>query len=756
MGLDRFVNFISKSLNNEGFEELNIDNNIKKIISNHIIFDINFLIYQEIIEIEHEINDIIKIILSLPYNINNNNLLEELLEKIFNQNHWKIYNINNYIYNILDGFNEEIIITNFIYYITNKINNNTSLLEFVIFEKINNTIIKYITNLHEINFIQSISLFFDGIPSYSKIIEQRKRRIKNYLESIEKRNLFKYYFNNLDRNIKQLINELSKSYNIIDKTKYDILIFDYLKWINNRFSIDKSINPSSNFIKNIEIYLNIKLKLYFSKINIYINSASINGESDLKIFKFIAEQQHSGDYCIHTTDSDLIHQILVQQTYYKILNIDISLSIIKYIKYNNALNYVQILDANIIIKIILDLYNNINNIKSNNYKIIWDICLIFYLFGNDHLPSSLEIGPELGLLFFLKNHYLALNKNNIVNLKKSLITVDFQKLLLYLEKIYETNEINKTKIILQRFFKINSNLINIFTEKLKLNYHEILNLLKIIIKNKSNKMTLEEINKLNPYDLRYIMYYDNNVSLKYNLNIEQEKILNEYINVIEDYIDYYETEYFGLNIYNKQINVLLDPYQDLYNYIMDKTAYNTLIKYPNYYDHILLKQHIDIIYNKNISYNCKEYILKLYHLITSQFGNMKNYYSDNLTHYSYLNTPLIGELIYYLKNNIINTTELDNDIINNIIPNYFNSINHYFIITPFLLNYDLSEQLLNTIKNFKIINNLWLTIDNINTFNYRKINIKLFLNIWYKLINKINNKNKIYNKEEQLLFYNNK
>jgi len=750
MGLDRFVNFISKSLNNEGFEELNLDNNIKKIISNYIIFDINFLIYQEIIEIEHEINDIIKIILSLPYNINNNNLLEELLEKIFNQNHWKIYNINNYIYNILDGFNEEIIITNFIYYITNKINNNTSLLEFVIFEKINNTIIKYINNLHETNFIQSIAIFFDGIPSYSKIIEQRKRRIKNYLESIEKRNLFKYYFNNLERNIKQLINELSKSYNITEKSKYDILIFDYLKWINNRFSIDKSINPSSNFIKNIEIYLHIKLKLNFPKINIIINSASENGESDLKIFKYIAENQYNGDYCIHTTDSDLIHQILVQQTYYKILNVEISLSIIKYIKYNNLFNYVQILDANIIIKTILDLYNTINNVKSNNYKIIWDICLIFYLFGNDHLPSSLEIGPELGLLFYLKNHYIALNKSNIVNLKKTLITVDFTKLLLYLEKINETNELNKTKIILQRFFKINLNLVNIFIEKLKLNYLEILDLLKKIIKNKSNKMTLEEINNLEVCDLRYILYHDKNISLEYNLNDEQMKILNEYIDVIEEYIDYYETEYYGLNIYNKQINILQDPYQDLYNYIIDKTAYNILLKYPEYYDHILLNQHLDIIYNNKISYNSEEYLLKLYHLIISQFGNMKNYYSDNLTHYSFLNTPPLKELIFYLKNNFINTNKLDMEINNNIITNYFNSINHYFIITPFLLNYDLSEIILNILKEFKIINNLWITTENINTFNYRKINIKLFLNIWSKIISKVNIKC------SNLLLYNNK
>ena len=51
MGLDRFTNFISRYINNESIEEINVDKNIRKIISNHIIFDLNFLIYHEILEI---------------------------------------------------------------------------------------------------------------------------------------------------------------------------------------------------------------------------------------------------------------------------------------------------------------------------------------------------------------------------------------------------------------------------------------------------------------------------------------------------------------------------------------------------------------------------------------------------------------------------------------------------------------------------------------------------------------------------------
>ena len=82
MGLDRFANFISKSINNDGIEEININNNYRKIISNHIVFDLTFLIYQELINIENEINDIIKIILCLPYICKNIEILEEQLELI--------------------------------------------------------------------------------------------------------------------------------------------------------------------------------------------------------------------------------------------------------------------------------------------------------------------------------------------------------------------------------------------------------------------------------------------------------------------------------------------------------------------------------------------------------------------------------------------------------------------------------------------------------------------------------------------------
>ena len=110
MGLDRFANFISKSINNDGIEELNIENNLRKIVSNHILFDLNFLIYQEIVEVENEINDIIKVILCLPFSPDKGDTLEIILKSIFMQPHWKLYYIGSDLENIFDGYNEDEII----------------------------------------------------------------------------------------------------------------------------------------------------------------------------------------------------------------------------------------------------------------------------------------------------------------------------------------------------------------------------------------------------------------------------------------------------------------------------------------------------------------------------------------------------------------------------------------------------------------------------------------------------------------------
>ena len=733
MGLDRFANFISKYTNNDIIEELYINDNIKKKICNHVIFDLNFFIYQEIIELENEINDIIKIILTLPFALNKKDVLENILNKILDQEHWKYYSNN--IIDILDCFDENIIITNFINFLTKIINlnelniNKTSLLEIILNHKIVLSIINNITNLHHLPFIKNISIFCDGIPAFSKIIEQRRRRIKTYLESNNKKIAFKKYFNVLESNFLFLKKSLSKTYIDID----DTLIFDYIKWIKYRFSIDKTVSPSSNLLLNLEIYIKHKLNYYLPNININVNSSQENGESDLKIFKFIGLNNNHTDYCIHTSDSDLIQHMLVQQTYYKIINKDINITIIRYLKYNNM----QILEGNLIIKNILELYNNINNIKTNNYKIIWDLCLIFYFFGNDHLPLSLEVGSELGLEFYLKTHFKSLNNNNIINIKNNKPIFNIKNLLLYLEKINETNEYNITKIILNRYFKINLQSINILVEKFNLNFLQIQDFFKKLIIFNSVNLSEIEFNKLNNHDLIKILVKDmskdelnNYKSINiFNLNETNTIILKDYIKILESNINYFESEYMGLILYNKNIFLTNDNYQDLYNYMNDNICNNLNNTYPLFYGHINLKEYLKLLNNINLnnSNNVNDYIKYLYYLVNTQFGNMNNYNSNNITYYKYNYTPSLNQMILFIKNisdNIDIINLWDNDILNDTIDDnkYFNLINHYLIISPFISSINFN----NKIKN---IDNLILSKDNINIFEYKNIDINLYLNL---------------------------
>ena len=124
---------------------------------------------------------------------------------------------------------------------------------------------------------------------------------------------------------------------------------------------------------------------------------------------------------------------------------------------------------------------------------------------------------------------------------------------------------------------------------------------------------------------------------------------------------------------------------------------------------------------------------------------MNNYHSDNITYYSYIYIPKLKDLINYI-NNISNTCikkilkEIKNENINN---NYFNSVNHHLIITPFILNYNLQQDILNIIKEIEEIDNLWFNNNNIKNFKYKKINIKNFFINWDNAL--IKNKYKINN-----------
>ena len=701
MGFDKLLNFINKNLNFDSIEELNIETEVKKIISNNIMFDISFLIYQSLIELEEEINNIIKIILSLPFNFSNNIVQEKILE-IISEDHWKECKI------IFDGDDEIEIIKNF-----KIILNKNNLLNTIVSRKIFNNITNNINKIHCVEIIQYINIIFDGIPSFSKVLEQRRRRLRNYIESIERKKKYDEKFKDLENTIEE----------------FNGINYDYFKWLKNRFTIDKSFGPISPIIKFLEEYLYKHLLDKYPNIKIYINQGIYNGEADYKIFKSIYEKNYEGDICIHTIDSDLVHQIIVQQNYFNIINKDIKLSVVRY-NYKN--NHIQYIEASKIIKNIDKVYYEISN-KNNNKHIIYDICLLFLFFGNDHLPSSYEIGPEMSIEYFLKIHLKIFNnERTIIRVENNDVIFSYDDFCLYLKEINKNNELNKTKILLSRFFKINYNLLNYFTEKQELTLNQLVELSKKILfdSGKTSKLLDEDdiriklMNKYEKVDLSFEIKINNN-EFKQNC----EKLLL----ILDKTLD--EDDYCGLPLYNK-IKFLLsnDNYQNLYNLFIDDITEEFQKKNKLIFDYITIN---DVINKENeiININIEDdmsysYLKKIYQLVKTLFGNMKNYNCNNYTYYKYYETPKLSSLINFIEKN--KNLNLDIDLQNENVTSekYLNSINHHIIITPYikLMLWKITiPDIVNMINNINI-ENLWYNYE--DNFEFKNFNINTFLKLW--------------------------
>ena len=145
--------------------------------------------------------------------------------------------------------------------------------------------------------------------------------------------------------------------------------------------------------------------------------------------------------------------------------------------------------------------------------------------------------------------------------------------------------------------------------------------------------------------------------------------------------------------------------------------------------------------NTNPNSNPNDYLKKVYHLVITQFGVMSDYHSDNLTWYKYLNVPSLNNLINYIGEippDINQTKKWLSEIKNeNVGPNnYLNSINHHLIITPFISFYNLPPEIKKIIEHLEKLDNLW--IEQIDTFNYRSIDIVKFFKIWNEALIKIN------------------
>jgi hypothetical protein len=197
-----------------------------------------------------------------------------------------------------------------------------------------------------------------------------------------------------------------------------------------------------------------------------------------------------------------------------------------------------------------------------------------------------------------------------------------------------------------------------------------------------------------------------------------------------DSLDFANIENIGLFTYVKPYLRTKDNYQDLYNILSDTTICeltnkNSILYEPSK-DYYL--KHLFEEYNYKM---CYDYIKKIYHLVTSFFGNLTNYYSNNITAYTYNLIPKFEYLIKYLKeNNDLNKWIKDIDEENIKDNNYFNSVNHHIFITPYLTLENIKDESVKQTTKLLKIKNLWLKDKEISEFEHNKINAKEFLEDW--------------------------
>ena len=180
MGFDGLISFLIRNLPNDAFDDVDLNINHNKILSKYVLIDISFILYNCYLEVENDINTILKYICGISCT-NYSKILNLVESKIINSN-WKNIKV------ILDGNNQNEICKNFIDSITA---NDNKILDDIMLIKVTERLESVLTNIFTLDFIDDVVLFFDSIPSYSKILEQRKRRLKNYLESQNRKEYYK-------------------------------------------------------------------------------------------------------------------------------------------------------------------------------------------------------------------------------------------------------------------------------------------------------------------------------------------------------------------------------------------------------------------------------------------------------------------------------------------------------------------------------------------------------------------------------------
>ncbi len=214
----------------------------------------------------------------------------------------------------------------------------------------------------------TVYIYLDGVPFIGKMIEQRKRSLLGSL--IEKGK------------------ELIASNTYIDPLEQKFRKFE--SYIN----LDKmQIKPGTEFMNKLGLWLSRT----YSKLGYKINGFDESGEAEHKIMQYIISNPNSSqDLLVYSPDADMI-----------VLLLPLCLSNQIYLVRDSVDKSVY--DLNILIQDISKFFSCTDN--TSKQRIIYDICFIYNIFGNDFLPKfdfiNIYDKKTIGIVLSLYLKYLS-------------------------------------------------------------------------------------------------------------------------------------------------------------------------------------------------------------------------------------------------------------------------------------------------------------------------------------------------------------
>jgi 5'-3' exonuclease len=559
--------------------------------------------------------------------------------------------------------------------------------------------------------LKGILIAIDGVPSKSKMVEQRQRRYMGSVINEFKNKIFKKYS-------KELKNESGKNLN----NYYDIQK-NSIKWNRNL------ITPGTDFMDKLSRVLKSdkiqsKIKKYFTRIEDYIVSDMYEvGEGEKKIINYINKNNISkkDKYLIYSPDADMILLALILGTD----NVDI----LRHNQQTSAYDYINIntLRDNISYYITKTINESPKIKETGKYKqidnnqILNDLVCLSTLFGNDFLPKmeTLSVKHNFKLLIdayiesFLKNGKFLCMKNKTkyelnLHFLRDIFNILNKEEIEYIEhnEMYQKyHNYSKIKDAFSYVNVVESNIHDLIK-----NFFQRYTHLKIALKNNQN---LNEFvtNKDFMSTLRKLLVFDSNNNDKQNVTVDHMND-NEYMDFLKKYVDrvgaipkininpapnskkitdgYHKKMTANMNKYEKEIYSLekmLDEYAIKFNAKPLDLRFTKLSDY--YYKYFKVKnyEHFKDQLPKELLNVVLVYFEGLYWVFDYYFNNDEYI---NYWYYAYERAPLMRDMIKLLNYMDKYKTEINNiitgiskyNVPNNKVDKYFNTIEQLIYVSP--------------------------------------------------------------------------